>query len=309
MAQVEYLRLGLIIDQSQHDYREIGLKLRLHIKLIEHHLRICVTLELNDDTHTVAVGLVTQVGYALKALFLDLLGNGADKLALIDLIRKLGDDYADAILAELLKLAAGTHRDLAAAGCVGLTDAASAHNNTLGREVRTLNILHKVGNGRLGVIQNADACVDDLAQVVRRDIRRHADGDTRRAVDQKVREAGGENTGLFSRLVKVCVPVDGVLRNIAQHLVCNAAHPRLGVSVCSRGVAVYRAEVAVTVNEHVAHGEILRQSDHCIVYRCVAVGVVPTEHVADAGSRLFKRLVAGQAVLVQGVKYSAVNGL
>ena len=48
------------------------------------------------------------------------------------------------------------------------------------REVRPLDPLHQLGRGRVGVVDQVDAGADDLAEVVRRDVRRHADGDAGR---------------------------------------------------------------------------------------------------------------------------------
>ena len=86
-------------------------------------------------------------------------------------------------------------------------------------------------------------------------------------------------------------------------------HAGLGVTVGGRGVAVHGAEVAVAVDQHVAHGEVLRQTHQRVVHRRVAVGMIPAQHVADAGGGLFERLVRGQAVLVHGVEDAAVDGL
>jgi hypothetical protein len=45
--------------------------------------------------------------------------------------------------------------------------------------------------------------VDDLAEVVRRDLGRHADRDALAAVHQQVREGGGQDVGLFGGAVEV----------------------------------------------------------------------------------------------------------
>ena len=59
------------------------------------------------------------------------------------------------------------------------------------------------------------------------------------------------------------------------------AHPALGVTHGRRRIAVDRAEVALTVDEHVAHREVLGHADERVVDRAVAVRVVLTDDVAD----------------------------
>ena len=309
VAQVEYLRLGLVIDQCQHVYRKARLHLRLRQQAVQNDLGICVALELDDDAHAVAVGLVAHVGYALDALIAHVFGDRRDELALVDLIGKLGDDDPCPVLSELLKLRARTHDDLAAAGHVGLADAAAAHDNTLCREVGSRDVLQKLAHRRLRVIEHADAGVYDLGEVVRRDVRRHADGDARRAVYQQVRKSRRQHARLFSRLVEVGVPVDRVLLDIAQHFVRHARHARLGVTVRRRGVAVDRAEVAVTLDERIAHREVLRKAHQRIVHRRVAVRMVSAEHVADSRRAFAEGLVVREVILVHRVQNSAVHWL
>ena len=309
MAQGQDLRLLLVVDQCEHRHAEGRLHLRLGKEAVQNDLRVCVLFELDDDAHAVAVGLVANVGDALEPLVAHLLGHGGDELALVDLIRQLRHNDPLAVLAEFLKFGARTDGDLAAAGGVGGADAAAAHDDAPGREIRALDVLHQVCQLRLGIFKDADAGVDDLRQIVRRDIRRHADGDAARAVDQQVREAGREHARLFSRFVEVRIPGDRILVDVAQHLVAELRHARLGITVGRGRIAVDGAEVAVAVDQRVAHGEILRQTDHRVVDRRVAVRMIPAQHVADAGRRFFERLVGRQPVLIHGVENAPVHGL
>ena len=254
MAQRKYFRLLLVIDQSEHDYRECGLQCGLSIELVEHHLSVGVAFKLDDDTHTVPVRLVTQVGDALDALLLDLIGYRLDELTFLDHVGQLGDDDTGAVIpAEFLEIRPCTDYDLALAGGVCGSDAAPAHDYAPCREIRAFNVLHQILEGRVRVVQHADAGVDDFLEVVRRDARCHADRNARRTVDQQIRESGGEHSRLLAALVEVRIPIDGVLVDIAQHFVAYLAHASLGVPVGRRGVAVHGAEVAVAVNEHIAH--------------------------------------------------------
>src|SRR3546814_9085706 len=65
----------------------------------------------------------------------------------------------------------------------------------------------------------SEAGADHFAQVMRRDIGRHADRDAARAVDQQVGEAGGQNLRLAFRSVVVRLEIDGVLVPIVQQRV------------------------------------------------------------------------------------------
>ena len=198
---------------------------------------------------------------------------------------------ARAVLAELLKLMPGPDHHPAPAGGIGLPDAAATHDDAPGGEVRPLDVLHQITELSLRIVQHADAGADHLPQVVGRDIGGHAHGDAGGAVDQQIGEAAGQHTGFLAALVKVGVPVHGVLLNVPQHLVGELGQPGLGVTVGGGGIAIYGAEVAVAVHQHIPHGEVLGQTDQGVIDGLVAVGVVAAQHVTYAGSRLFEGLI------------------
>jgi hypothetical protein len=131
-----------------------------------------------------------------------------------------------------------------------------------------------------GSSMTREAAVDDLAQVVRRDVGRHADGDAGRAVDQQVREARRQHRRLVLGLVVVRVK-STVSLSRSSSSVRDARHAHLGVAHRRRRVAVHRAEVALPVDQHVAHRERLRHAHDGVVDRRVAVRVVLTDDVAD----------------------------
>ena len=58
----------------------------------------------------------------------------------------------------------------------------------------------------------------DFAQVVRRDVGRHADRDAGRAVDQQVRDLGRQDRRLLFLAVVVRLEVDGFLVDVGQQL-------------------------------------------------------------------------------------------
>ncbi|CAN4018586.1 Arc-like DNA binding domain-containing protein, partial [Dysosmobacter welbionis] len=58
VAQGEDLGLRLVIHQGQHVDGKAGLQLGLGEQAVQHHLGIGVPLQLDDDAHSVPVGLV-----------------------------------------------------------------------------------------------------------------------------------------------------------------------------------------------------------------------------------------------------------
>ena len=207
------------------------------------------------------------------------------------------DDRVLALLA-LLDVRLRAHPDAAAAGLVGVADPGEAEDHAARREVRALHVLHQAGGIEVRVVDEGDRGRDRLAQVVRRDVRRHADGDAGGAVDQQVREPRRQHDRLAVLAVVVGLEVDGVRVEVAQHLARERREPRLGVAHGRGGVVVDGAEVALAVDERVAHGEVLRQADQRVVDRRVAVRVVLAHHLADDAGALRVGPVGLQAGLV-----------
>ena len=130
-----------------------------------------------------------------------------------------------------------------------------------------------------------------------------------RAVDQQVRELGRQDRRLLLGPVVVVDEVDGVLVDVGEHLAGDRGQARLGVAHRGGGVAVDRAEVALPVDERVAHREVLGQPDERVVQRAVAVRVVLAHHLADDRRALAVRAGGRQPHLAHRVQDPAVDRL
>ena len=302
-------RFRLAVHDCEHDHAERRLHLREAVQLVQHDLRGRVALDGDDDHHAVAVGMIVDVGNALNALFLDEIRDILDQARFVDLIRQLGDDDVIPAVFLLLDLGAGAHGDAAAARRVGGADAGAAHDDAARREVGAFDVLHQLVQPGVRVIDQAAHAVDDLVHVVRGDVRGHADGDTRRAVHEQVREMGGESRRFFQTVVIVRDEIDGFLVDILKHFDGQTAHAALGVTIGSRRVAVDRAEVSVAVDEHIAHGEILRETHESVIDGRVAVRMVTPEHAAHGIRALAVGLAGREVVLVHGIEDSSVHRL
>ena len=307
LAQGQELRDA--VHERQVDDAEGGLELRVLVEVVEDDLRDDVLLELDDEADALLVGLVAQVGDALEALLVDELGDLLLQGALVHLVGHLGEDEARAAGLVGLDVGLGADGERAAAGLVGAADAVEAHDDGARREVGTGHDGHELVGGGVGVVDEHAGGLDGLAEVVRRDVGRHADGDAVAAVHQQVREARGQHGGLGERLVVVGLPVDGVLLQVAEQLHGRLCQAALGVTHGGRGVAVDVAEVAVAVDQRRAHGEPLGEADHRLVDGRVTVRVVLTDDFADRPGTLLVRAVGEDAALVHRVEDAAMDRL
>ena len=276
----------LPVDDGQHDDAEADLKLGVLVEVVEHHLGLFAALELEDDAHAVAVALVAYVADAVDLLFVDQRGSGLDEARLVHLVGNLGDDDLLAVLGQFLDGSARAQLQLAASGHVGLQDALPPEDESAGGEVGALHKLHDFREAGRGVLDQMDGGVDDFGEVVGREIRRHADGDAARSVDQQIRHACRQNFGFLLAVVVVGFEIDGFLVDIFQQRGRNPREAGFGIPHGGGGIAVDGAEVPLAVHQRVAHGEGLGHADQRIVDRRIAVRVVLAHHLAGDFGRL-----------------------
>ena len=148
-----------------------------------------------------------------------------------------------------------------------------------------------------------------FAKVVRWDAGGHADRDALRAVDEQVRDAGGQDDRLDRVPGVVRDEVDGLLVDVPQHLHGERLQPAFGVAVRRRRVIAGRAEVALWIDQRVAQRPRLGHPHERVVERRVAVRVVVAHHVADHAAALDEVAVGAEARVVHPVEDLAVHRL
>ncbi|MNS71306.1 hypothetical protein D3C72_1046720 [compost metagenome] len=308
VAQVA--QAGLAVDQRHHVHAERVLQLRLLVQVVEHYLGHFAALEFNHQAHARLVRLVLDVADAFDLLLVHQLGHALLQRLLVDLVGELVDDDRLALATvDVLEVALGAHHDLAAAGAVAVLHAVDAVDDAGGGEVGRRHDFHQLVDARLRIAQQIQAGIHHFIQVVRRDIGGHADGDTAGAIDQQIRQLAGQNFRFFFGAVVIVLKVDSFLVDIGQHFVRNFGQPDFRITHCGGVVAVDRPEVALAVDQHVAHREVLGQPDDGVVNRLVAVRVVLTDHVADDTGRLLVRPVPVVVELVHRVQHAPVHRL
>ena len=275
----------------------------------KHHVGDRVAPQFDDDAHAVAIGLVAQIGDALDALLAHQFGDPLDQRRLVDLVGNLADDQRLAILAQLLDRDLGAHDDRAAAGRVSGADAGPTDDGGARREVGAGNVLHQFVERDVGLVHHRQQAVDRLAEVVGRDVGRHADRDAAGAVDEQVGEARRQDDRLQFLLVVVRPEIDGVLVEVVEERERDAVEPCFRVPLRRGRIAVDRAEIALAVDERRAHGEVLRHAHERVVDRKLAVRVIFADHVADRARRLVVRPVGREIELAHRVEDAPMHGL
>ena len=157
------------------------------IELIENHLWICVTLDVDHKTHRfVQVALIADAGDALDAVAIDERRNSFNHPVTKLLIGNLGDDDSCAILGHLLDGCPSTNDDVAASCVVATPNSGPTADDPSRGKIGPLNDRQQFVHRDLGLFNDTNESVTDFTNIVRRYRGRHADRDTHSPVDQQV---------------------------------------------------------------------------------------------------------------------------
>ncbi len=270
----------LPVHNREEDHPERFLHLRELEEVVQNNFRFFAALHFDDDAHAFAVGFIAHVGDAFDLFRLHQLGDALDQAGLVDLVRNFGDDDILAVLADVFDRGLGAHGEAAAPGLVRRDDAFTAGNVPGSGKIRPRHQLHDFLERRFRLLDQQHCGVNDFAQVVRRDVRRHAHGDAARAIHQQIRDPRGQYDRLFARLIEVGNEVHRLFFEIGENFFADFRQARFGVPHRRGRIAVDGAVVSLPVDQRVAHVERLRQTHERRVNDGLAVGVVVAGSVA-----------------------------
>ncbi len=134
---------------------------------------------------------------------------------------------------------------------------------------------------RLGPVDQHDRGVEYLGGVVRRNARRHSDRDTAGAVGEQIREGAGEQLGFLLLAIVGRTECDRILVEPVHQVDRDLRQPGFGVAIGSGVIAVDVAEIALPVDQRVAQRKCLREADHRVVDRLIAMRMIFADDVAD----------------------------
>ena len=312
LLQVQDFRLS--VDQGEHDDAEGVGKLGVLIELVQHHIRVYVFPEFDGNPHALAAGLIGQGRDAVQLLVLHEVRNTFNQAGLVDSVRELRDDNPMLAVGHGLNIRDGPDLDLASARRIGFRNAPGAENLAARGEVGSLDDFHEFGQLCFAafahlVIDYFHDCIDGLPQIVGRDVRRHADRNAGGAVDQQVREAGGQHYGLLLGSVEVGREVYGVLHQVLQHGHGNLGKTGLRVPHGGRAVPVDTTEVSMPVDQRVPRVPLLGQIYESPVNGGIPVGMVLTHGIADDSGALPVGLVRRVGELDHGIEHTPLHRL
>ena len=251
------------------------------------------------------VGFVAQILEPGEFFRLHLFGDLFLYFAAGDLVGQLVDDDV-----AVFQVPGGAQPHRAASRAVERGDFfARGDEFAAGGEVGRGDVLHQrvVGQERIGDERAAGG--NDFAEVVRQEVSRHADGNAAAAVQEDIRQAGGQARRFLQGAVEVCHPFDRALFEFGKQRFGITGQAAFGVAHRREGFGVVSAApVALAINQRVAVGKILRHQHHRLIAGAVAVRVVFADDVADGARRFLMLGLVREAKLAHRVDDAALYG-
>jgi len=144
---------------------------------------------------------------------------------------------------------------------------------------------------------------------VGRDVGRHSDRDSIRSVDQKIRNARGQNCGLRVGVVVGWLEVDCIFVDIGVEIFRHASEAALRVSHGRGRIVIDRAEISLTIDQGIAQRKWLRHANQSVIQSGVAMGMVFSHGLADNSGALHVPAIVQQAGVEHMVENATMHGL
>ena len=173
-ADVHLLRARVV--EREQNRAERRFERRMLVKFVHHNALGFAALELNHDAR-VRVGFVAQVTHFRKHFFVHEFRNTLHERFAVHVIRDFRDNDLFKTVFDFFDVCDPANFHDPAPGAKILLNAVGPADATAGREVRSFNDFFDFIERKHRIIDEAAAHFDELAEIVRRNIRRHADGD------------------------------------------------------------------------------------------------------------------------------------
>ena len=161
-----------------------------------------------------------------------------------------------------------------------------------------------------GLSIRASSAVDHLAEIMRRDVGRHADRDAARAIDQKIGEARRQDDGLVFLVVVVGLEIDRVACRGPRAAPSRSARAAIRCSACAAGGSPStEPKLPCPSISGTRIEKVLRHAHQRVVDRQLAVRMIFTHHIADGARRFVVGPVGREIVFVHRIEDAPMHRL
>ena len=273
-------RLGPAVHEREQIDREGRLQGRQLVELVEDDVLGGVASQFDDDSHSLAIRFVAQIGNSLDTAVANEVGHPLEENRFVHLVRNFRNDDSHPPLG-LFEARLRTKGQVTPTRREIISNAIGPAELGAGGEIRTGHLLEQVVEGAIRVLRLQHHRFAQFGEVVRGHIGRHPHRDPRGAVGEKIGEAGGQNHRLFHLAVEIRREIHGLSIDISKHFLGEQRESRFGVAIGGGGVSVDGAKITLAVDQRIAEGKVLGHANHGLVDRTITMGVIVLEDLAN----------------------------
>ena len=278
-------------------------------KQVSHHcIGIhAVGLRHNHQTCRIfVIGFITQIRYQRQLLSLHLSRDLLQNLSAGNLMWQRGND--DIAVFHSIH---GAHFHRATTRAIHFQHFITRSDDfSFGREIRRNDVLAQIVQRRRWLVQQTNHSTGHFADIVRRDIGRHAHSNTRSTVEQHIGQARRQSNRLVHCTVEVRLPLHRALTQLTEQHFGIRGQTRFGITHRGEGLRIVRrTPVTLTVHQRITVREWLRHQYHGLITGAVTMRVILTQHVTHGTGRLFVLGRVFQAEFAHGVHDTSLNRL
>ena len=191
---------------------------------------------------------------------------------------------------------------------ISLTYAQRTVDQACRGEIRTRQVFHNGIDIHFRSFHQRDGRIDDLNQVVRRDIGGHTHGDTCGAINKQSGYTGRQNQWFVLLPVVVRSKIYSFLVQVSQQFMCQLRHTDFCVTHGRRGITIDRTKVTLSIHQHVAHRERLCHANDGVIDGRITMRMVLTNDITHYAGRFFVSLIPVITQHTHRVEYASVHG-
>ncbi len=284
LAEAQHARRAVLVEHVEVK-REAHLQLGHLVQTLLEQPRIDGARPRLEDDPQILRALVAHIGQDRQFLVADQPRDRLDQPPLLHPVGDLGHQQmpAPALLDHLLDPRAKAERP--PPGRIGCRDRlARIDQHAAGRKVRPADKVEQRPVLGLRIVDQMHRGIGQFGEVVRRDRGRHPHRNPARAIGEQIGEQPGEHLGLLILAIVGRAILDRPLVEPGHQLRRHPRQPRLGVAVGGGIIPVDIPEIPLPVDQRITQRPILRQPDHRVIHRLVAMRMIFADHIANHAS-------------------------
>ena len=175
-------------------------------------------------------------------------------------------------------------------------------------KIGPLNELHQLFDVRIRMFDHMNQSVNDLAQVVWRNVGCHSNRNPGGPIDEQVGNTRRQDNWLAFAAIVVVFVINRIFVDVTKHFGSDFFHSCFGITHRCSTITVDRAKVSVTIDQGITVTKILGHTDHRFVNTGVSMRVKFPHDIPHQSSGFFIRATWHHIEFAHAIQNTALHG-